>query len=707
MPFFKFWLPKFWLPKPPPKPTIVDVVVDVSGSDGFDTNGGDFDLLREALEATNLTGAVADRHADLTVFAPTDAAFAELAVTLGYTGDTANEAAVFAFIAGATGYVSPDDPGLLDDVLLYHVAPDGRSVAQLQGDATIGTLLTGASVTVDGNELIDADPDVENPEFVPGLTDIKAANGTIQAIDRVLLPLDLDEAVAQPSIADLVVETSGADGFDTNPDDFDLLREALEATDLLGAVADRGADLTVFAPTDAAFTELAITLGFTGDSADEGAVFAFLAGATGFVSAAEPGLLDDVLLYHVAPGARTVEELQDAGTVTTLEGGTVTIDDDEVIDADPDVENPQFIGDATDVEAVNGIIQGIDRVLLPRDLDEAVAQPSIVDLVVETSGVDGFDTESGDFDLLREALEATDLLGVVADRDADFTVFAPTDAAFAALAVDLGFDGDTEDEAAVFGFIAGATGFVSAGQPGLLDDVLLYHVSPEGKTVADLQDAGTVTTAQGGSVTIQGTTLVDNDPDLKDPKLIDGATDLEAVNGVVQAIDRVLLPVDVDDATPEPNVIKGNFFRNKLNGTDGDDKIFGFSGRDRLFGNEGDDKLYGGFGRDRLDGGDGDDMLFGGLGRDHLSGGAGDDTLTGGFGRDKFDFSALEGHDTVTDFGWRDRLVFSKDDFADRKEILDAAQDQGAGTFIETDSGSVFLVGVDADHLNERDFLLV
>ena len=707
MPFFKFWLPKFWLPKPPPKPTIVDVVVDVSGSDGFDTNGGDFDLLREALEATNLTDAVADRHADLTVFAPTDAAFAELAATFGYTGDPTDEAAVFAFIAGVTGYVSPDEPGLLDDVLLYHVAPDGRSVAQLQADGTIGTLLSGASVTVDGNELVDADPDVENPESVAGLTDIKTANGTIQAIDRVLLPLDLEEAVAQPSIADLVVATSGADGFDTNPDDFDLLREALEATDLLGAVADRGADLTVFAPTDAAFTELAVTLGFTGDTADEGAVFSFLASATGFVSAAEPGLLDDVLLYHVAPGARTVEELRDEGTITTLEGGTVTIDGDTVVDADPDVENPEFIDGATDIEAVNGNIQGIDRVLLPLNLDEAVAQPSIVDLVVETSGADGFDTNSGDFDLLREALEATDLLGVVADRDADFTVFAPTDAAFTALAIDLGFDGDPADEAAVFGFIAGATGFVSADQPGLLDDVLLYHVSPEGKTVAELQDAGKVATAQGGDVTVQGTTLVDKDPDLKDPKLIDGATDLEAVNGVVQAIDRVLLPADIDDATPEPNVIKGNFFRNHLNGTDGDDKIFGFSGRDRLSGNDGDDKLYGGFGRDWLDGGDGDDMLFGGLGRDHLSGGAGDDTLTGGFGRDTFDFSALEGHDTVTDFGWRDRLVFSKDDFADKKAILDAAQDQGAGTFIETDAGSVFLVGVDADHLNERDFLLV
>ena len=707
MAFFKFWLPKFWLPKPPPKPTIVDVVVDVSGKDGFDTNGNDFDLLREALEATNLTGALADRHADLTVFAPTDAAFAQLAVTLGYTGDTSDEAAVFGFIAGATGYVSPEEPGLLDDVLLYHVAPEARTVAELQADATIGTLLTGASVTVDGTELVDNDPDVENPEFVEGRTDIKAANGKIQVIDRVLLPLDLDEAVAQPSIADLVVATSGADGFDTDAGDFDILREALEATDLLGAVADRTADLTVFAPTDAAFTELAVTLGFAGDTTDEGAVFGFIAGATGFVSADDPGLLDDVLLYHVAPEARTVAELQADGTVDTLLGSSVTVDGSEVIDADPDVENPEFIDGATDLEAVNGKIQAIDRVLLPLDLDEAVAQPSIVDLVVLTSGEDGFDDNAGDFDLLREALEATGLLGVVADREADFTVFAPTDAAFAALAIDLGFDGDTADEAAVFGFIAGATGFVSADDPGLLDDVLLYHVSPEGKTVAELQDAGKVATAQGGTVTVQGKTLVDNDPDLKDPKLIDGATDLEAANGVVQAIDRVLLPVDVDDATPAPHVIKGNFFRNHLNGTDGDDKIFGFSGRDRLNGNDGDDKLYGGFGKDRLNGGDGDDMLFGGLGNDHLTGGAGDDTLKGGFGRDKFDFSQLEGHDTVTDFGWRDRLVFSKQDFADAKEVLDAAETQGSGTFIEADSGTVFLVGVDADHLNERDFLFV
>ena len=133
----------------------------------------------------------------------------------------------------------------------------------------------------------------------------------------------------------------------------------------------------------------------------------------------------------------------------------------------------------------------------------------------------------------------------------------------------------------------------------------------------------------------------------------------------------------------------------------------GRSGRDQLSGGDGDDDLFGGGGRDSLDGGDGDDALFGGRGRDLLSGGDGDDWLTGDGGRDTFDFSHLAGHDTVTDFGPRDWLVFDQDEFADADAVLAATSNQGAGAFIEGDDGSVFLVGVDATHLNDHDFLFV
>ena len=547
------------------------------------------------------------------------------------------------------------------------------------------------------------------------------------------------------SIAGIVVDVSDPSGFDDNPGDFDILRDALAATNLTGAVADTTADLTVFAPTDAAFGKLAVDLGYTGDPADEGAVFAFLAEQTGFQSDQEPGLLDDILLYHVAPEGRTVTELQADATIDTAltaNGQPVTLEvsGTELIDLDPEVDNPNFVPGATDIHASNGVIQVIDRVLLPTDLDEA---PSIVDIVVEASGASGLDDNGGDFDILREALVATDLVGVVADRSADFTVFAPTDAAFGQLAQDLGFDGETTDEAGVLNFLLEATGFETAQDPGLLDDILLYHVAPEGRTVDELQADGTVTTAGGGTLDVQGTILADNDPDFVDPKLIGPATDITAVNGVVQAIDRVLLPIDLPEADTDPNEIFGGFRRDHITGTDDDDAIFGFSGRDRLaggdgddeifgglgrdrlFGNDGDDDLFGGlgrdrlfggdgndslsggFGRDRLFGGDGDDTLSGGFGRDFLSGGDGNDVLTGGFGADRFDMSHLEGHDRITDFGGRDRLIVSRDDFLDFHAFLDAATDQGAGVLIEADDDSLFLVGVYSDDLSAGDLLFV
>ena len=68
-------------------------------------------------------------------------------------------------------------------VLLYHVRAGGATVAELQDERLIDTALEGATLGVVGDELIDKDPQVENPNFIEGLTDIETANGEIQAID--------------------------------------------------------------------------------------------------------------------------------------------------------------------------------------------------------------------------------------------------------------------------------------------------------------------------------------------------------------------------------------------------------------------------------------------------------------------------------------------------------------------------------------------
>jgi uncharacterized surface protein with fasciclin (FAS1) repeats len=521
-----------------PSGTIVDIVIQVSGSEGFDDNGADYDLLREALVATGLAAAVADTQ-DITVFAPTDAAFLALAIDLGFTG--ADEAGAFGYIAGLTGYVSAAEPGLLDDVLLYHVSPGAKTVRELRRQHPVSTLLADATFEVRGNRVIDGDANDRDGRIRRPLN-LRATNGIIQTVDGVLRPIDLEPpAPPLPNIVETVLAVSGTEGFDDNGADYDLLRDALVATGLAGAVADTQ-DITVFAPTDAAFLALATDLGFTGT--DEAGAFGYIAGLTGYVSAAEPGLLDDVLLYHVAPGTRTEAELNAAGPIATLlADATVEVSHSIVIDGDANDDDGTLV-DPKDLAASNGIIHTVDRVLRPIDL-EPPAPPTpatVVDVVIGASGSEGFDRNYFDYDVLREALVAAGLVDALATAE-DVTVFAPNDFAFVVLAYDLGYRGF--DEAEAFAFIAGATGYVSPAEPGLLDDVLLYHVLPGAKTVAELDGAGDqATLLTGATLSVKYRQIRDGDPNDVNGVIVH-PNDVVAGNGIVHTTAFVLRPIDL------------------------------------------------------------------------------------------------------------------------------------------------------------------
>ena len=349
----------------------------------------------------------------------------------------------------------------------------------------------------------------------------------------------LPAAAQEPeaNVVDVVLDVSGTEGFDSNKYDYDLLREALLATDLAGAVATTD-DITVFAPTDQAFMRLAKDLGFSGN--DEAGAFGYIAGLTGFVSAADPGLLDDVLLYHVSPGAKDVRELRRTNPINTLQGGTLDVVwGNRVIDADTN-DRDAYIVRPRNLEASNGIIQTVNRVLRPIDL-EAPAPDTVVDIVLAASGTEGFDRNYFDYDLLREALTATGLVGAVASVE-DITVFAPADVSFVLLARELGYHG--WDEAGAFAAIAEATGYVSPADPGLLDDVLLYHVAPGAKTVSELNDAGPIATLLGASIEVDGWRVVDADTDDRNP-YITRQSDIVAGNGIVHTVFGVLRPIDL------------------------------------------------------------------------------------------------------------------------------------------------------------------
>jgi transforming growth factor-beta-induced protein len=169
------------------------------------------------------------------------------------------------------------------------------------------------------------------------------------------------------------------------------------------------------------------------------------------------------------------------------------------------VDNAEVI--ITDIEVSNGVIHVIDAVLLPESEAEEAA-PTIVDIAVA----------DGRFTTLVAALQAAGLVEAL-QGDGPFTVFAPTDDAFAALP-----EGTVET-------------LLQAENQDQLTNILLYHVV-EGKVMAsqvvELSEADTLA---GQPVMIQ---VMNGEVMIDDARVI--ITDIEASNGVIHVIDAVLLP---------------------------------------------------------------------------------------------------------------------------------------------------------------------
>ncbi|SDE75149.1 fasciclin domain-containing protein [Ruegeria marina] len=318
-----------------------------------------FDMLVNAatfvdaqIPGSNIVATLSDPAQNLTLFAPTDAAFGLLATDLGFTGDATDETGVTNFLVGLGAET-------LRNVLLYHVAGTPLTAAQIGTSGSV-TPLAGPAITADLPTLVDAEPDVIDPSVAAA--DIAADNGILHIIDRVLLPTNLPGNDA-PTLAGLVA-ASGS-GFDSNNADFDLLLQAVTTASLAGALDDPNADLTVFAPTDAAFVGTAQALGFSGT--DEAGAFTFLVEALTLLGGGDPiPILTQILTYHVAGESLQASQVLAAGSIETLQGGTLTLNGASIVDADPDLPDPSLI--QTDIQASNGVAHVIDGVLLPVDI---------------------------------------------------------------------------------------------------------------------------------------------------------------------------------------------------------------------------------------------------------------------------------------------------------------------------------------------------
>lgn len=153
-------------------------------------------------------------------------------------------------------------------------------------------------------------------------------------------------AETTPTVTETNVSTGGeTDIFRTlnTMSEYSALRELLLLADLDQTLAT-GGPYTLFAPENTAFTT-----SITKDQEN--------------TIRSDPALLEPVLLYHVVEGTYTTEDLLNVSTLTTLEGSmlNVSVEGDTVMVDGASVVEP-------DIMATNGVIQGIDAVLIPPDV---------------------------------------------------------------------------------------------------------------------------------------------------------------------------------------------------------------------------------------------------------------------------------------------------------------------------------------------------
>ena len=317
----------------------------------------------------------------------------------------------------------------------------------------------------------------------------------------------------EPTIAEIVVASTEAE-----EPEFTTLLTAVTLADesILEALSDEEAEFTVFAPTDAAFAALAEALG----EEEFNAVLE------------DTEFLTDILLYHVLDGAvfsGDVVELLDENMgefeVETLLGDYITVAGN--VEDGITINDANLVLEMVDIEASNGVIHVIDAVLVPAEL------PTIAEIVVAST-----EAEEPEFTTLLAAVGLADpaVLEALSDEEAELTVFAPTDAAFAALAEALGeetFNAILEDTDALTG-------------------ILLYHVLGSevySEDVVGLLEENdgefTVVTLSGEEITVAGN--VEDGITINDANLILELVDIEASNGVIHVIDAVLVPMGEEE----------------------------------------------------------------------------------------------------------------------------------------------------------------
>jgi uncharacterized surface protein with fasciclin (FAS1) repeats len=245
---------------------------------------------------------------------------------------------------------------------------------------------------------------------------------------------------------------------------------------------------TVFAPTNAAFAAALTELGLT---------------KAELLAPANKALLTQILTYHVVPGKVLKAQVPVGAPITTLQGESFTVDSTLAI---TDQRGRKANITATDIEATNGVVHLIDKVILPTNKN-----------VVQVA------QGNPDFSVLVEAVVAAGLTTTLSGTG-PFTVFAPTNAAFTAALTELGL---TKAQ------------LLDPANKALLTKILTYHVVAGKFLKAQVPVGAPIATLQTETFTVDSTLTITDQRGRK-AKIV--ATDIAATNGVVHVIDKVILP---------------------------------------------------------------------------------------------------------------------------------------------------------------------
>ncbi|GAA4282345.1 hypothetical protein GCM10022260_27680 [Gaetbulibacter aestuarii] len=433
----------------------------------------DLSILVDAVVKANLADALS-ADGDMTVLAPTNDAFMAFLNEKGFSSLDA----------------VPTD--VLTQILLNHVIPGTKIVSSsfLGQTGYINTLADGPdgsklSIYFDGTDGV-----MFNGNSKVAIPDVMASNGIIHVVDKVIdLPTIATFATTNPALSTLVDVLAYADsGSPTVP--------------YLETVSDGAAGpFTVFAPTNDAFGDLLAELGvdnLTDISTD---------------------LVDSTLLMHIVSGNIQASQLT-SGTVNTL-GGPVTADASAFTITDANGREIQIIVSLTDIQATNGVVHVVDKVILP-DLRVNV---------VETAQA------NPDLSILVDAVVKANLVDALS-ADGSMTVLAPTNEAFTAFLADKGFA--TLDDVPVdvltqilLNHVVAGTNYKSSDIAGSMGYVNTLADGPNGTKLSLYYDGTAGVTFNGYSDVV--------------------VPDVLATNGIIHVVDKVIdLPTIATFATSNP-----------------------------------------------------------------------------------------------------------------------------------------------------------